>query len=117
MRELCGRALRGFGYEVLSARTGKEAIAIAAANRRVDLLMTDVVLPDMRGTQLAELIAQSHPNLHILYASGYTDDIINPGRDSAGTPSTLRDSTSLLQKPYTPTQLAAAVRQLLDVRR
>ena len=120
VRELCGRALRAIGYQVLLARTGKEAIAMAAANGRVDLLMTNVVLPDMRGTQLAAVIARARPGLRVLLASGYTEEIIDMVAmdPSSANPSDVnRDTTNLLQKPYTPSQLAAAVRQLLDMQR
>ncbi|AGP33745.1 hybrid sensor histidine kinase/response regulator [Sorangium cellulosum] len=108
VRDLCVTALRSFGYSVLAARNGKEAVALAATYSGViHLLVSDVVLPDARGPALAAALARARAPLPVLYASGYTEDSLFPG-------DLLDGSVHFLSKPYTPTQLAKAVRAVLD---
>jgi CheY-like chemotaxis protein len=108
VRELCVAALRAFGYSVLAARSGKEAIALAAAYPGpIHLLVSDVVLPDARGPALSATLARARAPLPVLYASGYTEDALLPG-------DLLDGVAHFLAKPYTPTQLAKAVRAVLD---
>jgi len=72
-----------------------------------DMLITDVVMPGMSGPNLAARLTQQMPNLHVLYMSGYTDDATEVhGAFWGGVP--------LLQKPFTPSQLAESVRMALD---
>ncbi|CAN90746.1 MULTISPECIES: ATP-binding protein [Sorangium] len=108
VRELCVAALRSFGYSVLAARSGKEAIALAAAYPGpIHLLVSDVVLPDARGPALSAMLARARAPLPVLYASGYTEDALLQ--------TDLLDGVAhFLAKPYTPTQLAKAVRAVLD---
>jgi two-component system, cell cycle sensor histidine kinase and response regulator CckA len=108
VRELCVAALRSFGYSALAARNGKEALALASAYPDViHLLLSDVVLPDVRGPELCAAVCRFRPALPVLYASGYTEDVIVQQ-------GVLDPRVNFLQKPYTPTQLAKAVRRVLD---
>lgn len=101
------RVLEGLGYTVLSARTPVEAIRIAAGHAGpVDLLITDVVLPEMNGKQLAERLRASRPGLRCLYISGYTANVIaHHGVLDAG--------IHFVQKPFTRETLALGVRAAL----
>jgi CheY-like chemotaxis protein len=108
VRAIAHEALVGHGYTVLEARDVDDALRIAREEgRRIDLLLTDVVMPVMNGRTLAEQIRQMHPETKVLYMSGYSDDTI--GRHHV-----LEPETALLQKPFTPTELARKVRETLD---
>ena len=111
VRDLAADALRRHGYQVLTAPCGAEALQIAEqAVRPFDVLVTDVVMPQMGGQQLAEELLATRPDLKVLFISGYTDSSLL--RESA-----LRSSITLLQKPFTPAQLVQKVRELLDTNR
>jgi PAS domain S-box-containing protein len=96
------------GYTVLEARHGAEALDIAAHHQGpIHLMVTDVVMPQMSGRELAQRIGPRRPEMRVLYMSGYTDDaIVRHGVLGAG--------MAFLSKPFTPDALAAKVRQLLD---
>lgn len=108
VRALAGTVLRALGYSVLEAASGPEAIQIAAAHAGpIPLLLTDVVMPQMSGRELAELMIAVRPDIKVLFASGYTDDaIVHHGVLEAG--------IAFLQKPFTPSSLARKVREVLD---
>jgi len=108
IREISAQALRRRGYTVFEARNGEEAIDWASKSVVLaDMLITDVVMPGMSGPNLAARLTQQMPNLHVLYMSGYTDDATEVhGAFWGGVP--------LLQKPFTPSQLAESVRMALD---
>lgn len=108
VRFIARRTLEQQGYEVIEAPSGREALELAASpDRRIDLLLTDVVMPEMSGRVLAEKFATYQPNAKVLYMSGYTDDaVIRHG--------VLRAKTPFLQKPFTPLALAIRVREVLD---
>ncbi len=108
VRAFSSHVLKQCGYAVLEAADGAEALrAVAAADRPIDLLVTDVVLPGLGGRLVAERFAQLHPGARILYLSGYTDDaVIRHGIE--------HERVHFLQKPFTPTALAAAVRTTLS---
>jgi signal transduction histidine kinase/HAMP domain-containing protein len=109
VRDLAVRVLREQGYTVLDAPNGAEALRIAHEHdgRRIDLLLTDVVMPLMSGSALAEQLRAAHPEIKVLFASGYTDEaIVRHGVLSPG--------VTLIQKPFTPATLALKVRQVLD---
>ena len=73
------RMLEGLGYRVLSAPTPKEALRIVAQHEgTVDLLITDVIMPEMNGVELSKRLIALHPDLKLLFMSGYTADIIGP---------------------------------------
>jgi signal transduction histidine kinase len=108
IRDIVKKVLSADGYAVLEAADGRSAIDLARApGVRVDILITDVVMPDMNGPALAAEIARLHPDAPVLYLSGYTDRaIVNNGVLQAG--------LAFLQKPFTPQTLAEKVRQVLD---
>ena len=108
VRNLAADALRRHGYQVLSASTGVEALDLAGQMRHpIDVLVTDVVMPQMGGEQLAVRMLSERPTLKVLFISGYTDlAVLQHG--------TLMPGTALLQKPFTPGQLVHRVRELLD---
>ncbi|MCS6919688.1 MAG: ATP-binding protein [Fimbriimonadales bacterium] len=97
--------LRLMGYTVLEASRPQEALRLAAASA-LDLLITDVVLPEMRGSELARTLTVMHPNLKVLFVSGYTENtIIEQGE--------LKPGVAFLAKPFTMAQLSAKVRDVL----
>ena len=98
-------------YQVIEAAGGGEALIIAAGlTERIDLLLTDVVMPKLSGREVATHLRLSNPKLKVLYMSGYADDVISPG-------DILSSGASLIRKPFGPQQLAAEVRAVLGVRR
>jgi signal transduction histidine kinase/CheY-like chemotaxis protein len=100
-------ALKRYGYRVVEASDGEEAIAVAGQYPgRIHLLLTDVVLPGMNGRELSERLKASHPDLKVLFVSGYTADVIAHR-------GVLDHGLSFLHKPYSPRELAAKVRELL----
>ncbi|MCC7265637.1 MAG: response regulator [Candidatus Latescibacteria bacterium] len=108
VRKLACLALEASGYQVLAAGNGREALDLAAApNTRVDLLLTDVVMPELGGPELAARLQQLCPAIKVLYMSGYIGDTLL--RHGFSTP-----SDSFLQKPFSPNSLVRKVRELLD---
>jgi PAS domain S-box-containing protein len=105
---LCVRILERLGYKVLQARNGTEAIAEAKGyGGRIDLLLTDVVMPGMNGADLAAQLVLHHAEMKVLFTSGYTDDaIVRHG--------VLDEGVSFIGKPYTPSTLARKVREVID---
>jgi PAS domain S-box-containing protein len=105
--ELACRVLLECGYTVLKARNGDEALQLCGQHPGpIHLLVTDVIMPEMNGRELAEHIALRHPPIKVLYMSGYTDDVIlHHGL--------LEPGIAFLQKPFTPTVLLQKVRQVL----
>jgi CheY-like chemotaxis protein len=108
VRAVASESLRMLGYTVLEAGTPAEALHIAQSHPEpIQLLLTDVVLPTISGRELAEIIKRLHPEIKVLYVSGYTENtIVHHG--------VLEEGIHFLPKPYTPSQLAAKVRQVLD---
>jgi len=96
------------GYDVLEARTGNDAVVLCEKrDRPIHLLLTDVVMPQMSGPELARRVLAIRPDIRVLYMSGYTEDAIVHHRVvSAG--------IALLQKPITPDLLLRKVREVLD---
>ena len=108
IRKVARRILEMQAYTVLVASTPNEALEVAAQFKgRIDLLLTDVVLPGLTGPRLAEILVRERPGLPVLYMSGYTDGaIVNSGQ--------LEPGTEFLPKPFTPETLLRRVRQILD---
>lgn len=106
--QLSKRMLQGLGYNVLAADTPGKAIDIASSfEGRIDLLITDVVMPEMNGRELREKLDTVRPGLRTLFMSGYTADVI----DRRGA---LDSGVYFLSKPFKIKQLAAMVREALD---
>jgi CheY-like chemotaxis protein len=111
VRDLVRRVLERYGYRVLVAETPHEALAVAEEQQgQIQLLISDVVLPEMTGPAVAERIVAAQPQIRVLYMSGYTDsDIVHRGVLDEGTP--------FLQKPFVPEALARKVREVLQASR
>ncbi len=109
VRAVALRTLRMHGYFVLEAANGAEALRIAReqVGQAIQLLLTDVVMPNMDGKALADAIRALYPNIRVLFMSGYTDSaIVRRGL--------LVPHFELIQKPFVPLQLAQMVRRILD---
>jgi len=101
------RTLRRAGYRVLAAANGREALAVAAQHQgRIDLLLTDVIMPEMGGRDLGEQLRAARPDIRVLYMSGYTRNEI----DGRGL---MQKDAAFLHKPFEVRELAAAVRAAL----
>jgi two-component system cell cycle sensor histidine kinase/response regulator CckA len=108
VRDLTRTILELRGYHVITAANGQEAIELDEQGAAFDLLVTDVVMPKMRGGELSERLRAGRPNLKVLFISGYPD-----GQDSIGSGDV---ATGFLQKPFTIAELGRQVRELLDLR-
>ncbi len=109
VRALARAVLQRNGYRVLEAPGGPDAIEISERYEGpINLLVTDVVMPGMSGSELAERLTMLSPELKVLYISGYTEEAVGGG-------GLLRPGTAYLQKPFTPDVLAHSVRELLDL--
>jgi CheY-like chemotaxis protein len=108
VRALAKHVLQSCGYTVLEANDGAEALRRCEQHLGpVQLLVTDVVMPELAGRSLAEHLASIRPETKVLYMSGYTDDaVIRHGVFQA--------EMAFLQKPFTPRSLANKVREVLD---
>jgi CheY-like chemotaxis protein len=108
VRATVASMLEDFGYTVLLAQSGSEALAILESGTKVDLLFTDVVMPGtISGRQLAERAIEIVPTLKVLFTSGYPENaIVHNGRLDAG--------VELISKPYRREQLAAKVQRVLN---
>jgi two-component system cell cycle sensor histidine kinase/response regulator CckA len=102
------RALEGQGFVILPAGTPTEALHIAAAHPGViDLLLTDVIMPEMNGRVLADELRSTRPDLKVLFMSGYTSDVVT-GHDTPGS------DASFISKPFHLRALTETVREILD---
>jgi len=107
VRKLVMAVLATNGYTVLEARNGKEALDLYQSNRkRIDLVLTDVVMPEMNGFELGERVSEMDPSRKVLYMSGYRDNQVG-GAEEEG-------RRLLLHKPFTPDVLLKKVREVLD---
>ena len=108
VRAVARKMLERYGYRVLDAADGEAAVRIAdGSGEQIHLLLTDVVMPNLNGRDLAALFAQTRPTTKVLFMSGYTDDaIVRHG--------ILEEGLAYLQKPFTPVSLARKVRAVLD---
>ena len=109
VRGLARRILEQAGYSVVEASKGAEALRFCAEHATgVDLLLTDVVMPEMSGKELADQLRSKCPDLKIVFMSGYTDEsIVHHG--------VLDSSVEFIQKPFTPAALIRKVREVLDL--
>jgi len=105
--EVAGLMLESLGYQVLSADTPGNALALAETHETIHLLLTDVVMPEMNGRDLAGRLCATHPDLKCLFMSGYTSDVIAHHQ-------VLDKGVHFLQKPFSKAELAVRVRSALD---
>jgi two-component system cell cycle sensor histidine kinase/response regulator CckA len=107
VRDLTRDVLEASGFEVAAVAGGREALEAVASSEPFDLLLTDVVMPEMSGPELAMQLRARQPQLPVLYMSGYTDDVLSAHELS-------QDATAFLRKPFGNAELIAAARTLLD---
>lgn len=108
VRGLASKILEQAGYQVFAATRGQEAISLCAERAEtIDLLLTDVVMPETSGKEVADRLTELHPGLKVLFMSGYTDEaIVHHGMLDA--------NVQFIQKPFTPSALKKKVREVLD---
>lgn len=107
VRTILKQILENQGYHVLSASHGEQALAISQEPGDIQLMITDVVMPQMSGRELAERIVSARPTLRVLFMSGYTDDaIVRHGL--------LDEKLNFIQKPFDSATVARKVRDVLD---
>jgi CheY-like chemotaxis protein len=108
VRAYVATQLTKLGYKVTTAANGKDAIALLSGDGSYDLLFTDIVMPgSLTGRDVAEKATELHPNIRVLFTSGYTQNaVMHHGRLDPG--------VQLLSKPYRLHQLAAKIREALD---
>ena len=105
------RILESAGYRVITAGDGAEAVKIAGAHPgRIDLLVTDMVMPQLNGRQVAESLRAKRPEMRVLYLSGYTDT-------AAARQGLMEPGAEFLQKPFSTDSLIRRVREVLDAAR
>jgi PAS domain S-box-containing protein len=107
VRGYAAAALRAFGYQVMEAADAAEALLVCEREgERIDLILTDVVMPGLSGRELADRLKTLRPGIKVLFMSGYTDDtIVQHG--------VLRREAEFIQKPFSPDELAIKVREVL----
>ena len=111
VREVASRVLRRNGYTVVEATNGADALRqCEERGGDFDLIVTDIVMPEMGGLELAQKVWQRRPDARILFTSGYTEDAILR-------PSFLEPGAAFIEKPFTPARLAQRAREVLDSRR
>jgi len=108
VRQLARIYLDKLGYTVIEARNGTEALAVAAEHQgTIHLLFTDVVMPGMNGSELYRKMSRNHPDLQVLYMSGYTDNVIAHR-------GVLDEGIHFLQKPFDLEKLGRKLREVLE---
>ena len=107
VRQFAVESLQRHGYHVLSASSGEEALKVAGSyGATIHLLLTDVVMPGMKGPELAGRLRAQRPGLRVLLMSGYAADVVTSGH--------LKDA-ALMAKPFSPVSLSETVRNALDL--
>ncbi len=106
VRTLVSDVLNSRGYRVITTSGPVEALRVSRdIPEAIDLLVTDVVMPDMSGLALAERLLSDRPDMKVLYMTGYSNEVVL----AHGTPT----AGSLIEKPFTPRQIAARVLEIL----
>ncbi|WP_167527733.1 hybrid sensor histidine kinase/response regulator [Desulfosarcina alkanivorans] len=107
VRDLAHEILTNHGYTILQAQNGKEALNVCRSHEGpIDLLITDVVMPGMNGKELFSILTKKHPDVQVIYMSGYTENIVSHN-------GVLDEGLQFIQKPFTVFNLTAKVRQAL----
>jgi len=107
LRKLCTEFLEQLGYRMLSASNAKEAVALVEGySGKIDLLITDVVMPGLPGPELAEALLALRPDLKVIFISGYAEGSLAPN-------GILKPGTVLVNKPFTIRALTAKLREVL----
>jgi len=105
---MTAKMLERLGYRALTAGSPNQALQLAAAHTgKLDLLITDVVMPEMNGRELAEQICSNNPRIKVLFTSGYTADVVTHR-------GVIEQGLHFIQKPFSMRDLAAKLRQVLD---
>jgi two-component system, cell cycle sensor histidine kinase and response regulator CckA len=108
VRQVAARMLGAQGYRVIEAASAEEALEIlAASGDTIHLMLTDVMLPGLGGRELAERVAGMRAGIKVIFASGYTDDVVLQHQLVAR-------HGAFVQKPFTPRSLGRKVREVLD---
>jgi len=107
IRNLAERSLRGYGYDILVARDGAEAVALCEAHPEIAIALLDVVMPRMGGIEALDAMRRLRPDLKAMFTSGYSTDRIHESF-------VLLPGIEFLPKPYSPASLARRVREVLD---
>lgn len=107
VRNLTARILRAGGYEVVEAADGEEALRLEGGEERIDLMLTDLVMPGMSGKELADAMSRRRPGLGLLFMSGYTDDVVLRN-------GVMERQIAFLEKPFSSGDLLDMVRDTLD---
>jgi CheY-like chemotaxis protein len=108
VRKLTVLTLQKLGFEVTALASAKEALDLTKQNNlKPDILITDVVMPEMNGRELAEAFSTSHPELPVLFVSGYSEDILAHH-------GVLKEGINLLQKPFSASDLAKRIQDLIS---
>jgi CheY-like chemotaxis protein len=108
VRNLTRQILTESGYTIVEATNGVEALELCSSGDcKYDLLMTDVVMPEMGGRELSEKLKEILPDLRVLFTSGYTDDAVVRHE-------VIELNTNFIQKPFSPMALLHKIREILD---
>jgi len=108
VRRLVADILQAHGYQVLEAPDGPTALSLPEPElRTIDLLVTDVIMPDMSGMELAKRVVAIRPEARVLFISGYTQGVLDQEHF-------LEHGAVFLTKPFSPAQIAAKVREILS---
>jgi CheY-like chemotaxis protein len=108
VRHLMGSLLTTFGYGVILAENGDDAVELFEANwEKIDLALLDVIMPRTNGRQVCEALRERSPHLKVLFQTGYPADLIQDR-------GVLVDGIDLIMKPAQPDELARKVREMLD---
>ena len=108
VRRVTARLLKSAGYIVIEAESGKEALYAISKYPKIDLVISDVVMPEMGGRELAEKLRHLIPGTRVLFMSGYEDDVLSA--------EVAEKEIGFLEKPFTPQTLARKVRDMIENR-
>ncbi len=108
VRKIIAESLQPLGYKIITAPTGMQALEICHSSaEKIDLLLTDIIMPGMNGRELAKALTRIYPDLKVIYMSGYMDNIITRFDN-------LEPGSAFISKPILPSALSAKLREVLD---